>query len=348
MAGSAKNISRVAQSRADEALVRAVTAHVRDRVEPQGGQKFLARRPDDECSPIVYRGDQVVGTTGGSGWADHLAQQATTLFLASLGPQSAAAQLLALALDVPFTAGLDTAAVAGVIPQGAAGGFVEEGEPIPVTSFEFSAASLRRKKLALIAAITRELAKGGRAEKEIGRVLREAGALTLDAVMFSADAATDAAPAGLFYGVTETAFGGFDQDPTLNALLALTSALTPIGGERIAFVTSPTRALQIAAKFPDIKQPVLASNAIADDRIAGVALDALAVAIDPGADIEISQNALFHMNDEPAEIVAGDPATADPVRSTFQTATLGIRLILELDWAQRADGAVAFQDGLGW
>ena len=63
---------------------------------------------------------------------------------------------------------------------------------------------------------------------------------------------------------------------------------------------------------------------------------------------QVSAEALIHMSDSPAEIVSDAPSTADPMRSMWQTATLSIRLIVEMDWALRDPRAVAMADGIAW
>ena len=297
---------------------------------------------------MVHRAATGPGTLSGTGWAADVAQTAVSEFVASLGPMSAASQLFAQALQVPLRPGTSDVRIPGAIPTGIAGAFVEEGEPIPVTAWNFAAATLSSKKLAILTAITRELAKTGRAEREVRRLLREAAALTLDAYLFSDDAATDAAPAGLFYGLTPITTQAFDSDALVNDLTALVAAVAPIGGDRLAYVASPARAAQISMRVPALRFPVFASSAIPDTRIAAVALDALAVGIDPTPDIYVDSQASVHMSSEPLELVSDNPTTADPVRSFYQTASIGIRLILDCDWALRDPGAVAMVEGVAW
>lgn len=341
-------IARRTQNRVEDALVRAVVATVRQRVVPDGAEKYLARRPEDEVSRQVYRAVQSLGTVDASGWAAELAQQAPLAFVIGLGPLSAAARLFDMSVQVPISQGQAAAPVSGVVSAAGAAAFVAPGDPIPVTKFEFDTATLEPRKLAVLTAITRELAKGARAEGEIRRLLRESAALTLDAVLFGEADSTDAAPAGLFYGLDPIAAGAFDGDPMVNDLASLAAAVTPIGGDRIAYLASPARAVQISARVPQLRYPVLASAAIADTRVAAVAYDALALTVGPSPDIVISQEGVVHMSTAPAEIVSEGPATADPVRSMYQTATVGIRLLLDIDWQLRADGAVAVREEVAW
>lgn len=336
---------RIAQAKQGDILLRAIIGEVLDKAKPDGAAAYFARCNDSEAVKTVHRASTTYGSTGSAGWGAEVARTATADFIAGLGPMSAASRLFALAVQPPFPAGGATLNIPAVISE-AAGGFIAEGEPIPVVSWDFSAASLNHKKLGIIGAVSRELAKTRGSEAEIGRLLRESAALTLDAALFSSSAATATTPAGLFYGVSATAPGAWgDGDVLETVLTTLAGAVAPIAGDQIAFVTSPARALQISMRYPNLRYPVLATSAIADSRIAVVALNALAVAIDPAADLSVSSEAVLHMSDVPLEIVDDSAAKADPVRSMFQTSVIATRLIIEMDWTLRAAGAVAFVDG---
>lgn len=52
----------------------------------------------------------------------------------------------------------------------------------------------------------------------------------------------------------------------------------------------------------------------------------------------------------PAQIaVAGTPnVVAAPVRSMFQTDSLALRMILDMNWTMRRAGMVAFVTSVGW
>src|SRR5262249_58139882 len=85
------------------------------------------------------------------------------------------------------------------IAQGQAG-FVGQGKPIPVAQFATApGVSLTPHKLALISTLTREMIESSNAEAIIRAVLTESAAVGLDAVLFSANAATADAPPGLLY-----------------------------------------------------------------------------------------------------------------------------------------------------
>jgi hypothetical protein len=42
------------------------------------------------------------------------------------------------------------------------------------------------------------------------------------------------------------------------------------------------------------------------------------------------------------------PTTADPVRALYQTVCVAVRMIVEIGFVPRRDGAVAFIDNPGW
>jgi len=71
--------------------------------------------------------------------------------------------------------------------------------------------------------------------------------------------------------------------------------------------------------------------------------------IDPAPRFEVSEQALLHMDSDPAQIsTAGAPnLIAGGVRSLFQTDTIGLRMILQAAWALRAP-AVAYIADVSW
>jgi hypothetical protein len=83
-----------------------------------------------------------------------------------------------------------------------------------------------------------------------------------------------------------------------------------------------------------------------------IAVDAAAFASSLGAiDFQTSSEATLHMEDtSPAQIgTVGTPnVIAAPTRSLFQTASIGMRSLLDVDWTLRRSGAVAFISGVTW
>lgn len=332
-------------------IYRAVTAAVRESVFPDGASRYLAQRPADRTSPVIFRAATEPATTAGDNWAGDLVDAALMDFLADLGPLSAGSQLFAMGMQIPFDDKHNVARVPAIRPAALSGAFISEGLPIPVMQFSVSAEAPTPRKMAIIAAVSRELARSSQAEIGIEQVLRESAALTLDHFLFSDTADTGSNPAGLFHGVTPiSGTDAFSADPMIADLTALTSAVAPVAGANIAFIASPARALQISSSLANLVYPVLPSSAMSDNKIAAVAVNGVAVSAYPIPDIEVGPDATLHMDDVPAEIVsAGSPGTtAAPVSSMFQTGLIAIRLIAHVSWVKRHSGVVAVREGLAW
>jgi len=75
-----------------------------------------------------------------------------------------------------------------------------------------------------------------------------------------------------------------------------------------------------------------------------------ATATGDAPEFDVSETAVVHMEDTtPLEVVSGTgPTTADPVRSFWQTGTIGIRMIQDVSWKMRRSGMVQWIDGTSW
>lgn len=332
-----------------DALYRAVHACVSRNVAPKGDQEFLRALEGDQATPMLLRAATAGGTLANDTWAGLLASQAVVDFLASLGTSSAASQLIAMSLGIPL-AGNEVVAAPVINPKAVSGGFVGEGDPIPVTSFAVAGPTLSQKKIAFLTVITRELAKRSRAQALVEQTMRESSSLTLDASLFHAAAATTAAPAGLFNGaVPVTPSAG--ANPMLSDLTNLAAAIASVAAGRIVFIASPVNAVRANLGFPrELPYPVLPSSALDDETVAAVAPDALVFTADPIPEIDVSTEAVLHMDTDPDQIsTAGSPPVlAHPTMSMFATDQLAIRLLLDVSWAKRHTSAVAVATGVDW
>ena len=96
---------------------------------------------------------------------------------------------------------------------------------------------------------------------------------------------------------------------------------------------------------------LLTSSALASGMIICVAPNALVSASDPRPRIDLSDQAVFVMDDTaPAQIgTVGSPNVAGaPARSLFQNDEIGLRLRLEINWTLRTTGAVAWTQAVLW
>ena len=251
-----------------------------------------------------------------------------------------------------------------------AGSFVGEGAPIPVRQGAFTAVQLIPKKVAVITTFSREISE--HSDPAIEGILRDAittdTAVAVDSVLMDNNPATAIRPAGLRNGVatlTPTAGGGFAAvvgDVKLLAGAMLTATLgnvrspvwlmSPTLVLALRLTVAPNGALVFADEinrgtfmgWPYIESP----NVTADTLFLIDAADFMSASGDPRFDV--SDQATVHMEDSaPAAIVPGPsgPASA-PVRSFWQTDTLGIRMIMPLNWAFRRPAMIAYISGVTW
>jgi hypothetical protein len=317
------------------------------------------RRPAD--ADIIEAGDNVAKLIGTApilradvlpldsttpGGADEIVQSAIGGYLASIAPLSAAARLIGLGTRVSLgayeTIAFPTSATIPASPP-----WVTELSPIGVTSAIFDAVDLGpQKKMAAITVITKELAKKPSRRAIFNQLMRERMAHALDLAFFSADAATSAGHQGLRYGLTPIASAGDVADD----IAALLAELASLGGSgQNAIIASTREAAQLSVKVSTLSTPVLATRALAAGTILALDVGAFVSAV---SDVEIfaSEESILHMSDENtvAEIVSGTgPATADPVRSMFQTACVAVRTIVDVSFAMR-NNAITVMENISW
>jgi hypothetical protein len=195
------------------------------------------------------------------------------------------------------------------------------------------------------------------AETLIRAVLAENLTLGLDALLFDAVDVSAVRPMGLRHGVSAiaaTASGGSTITDLMTTDLAnLAAAIAPLAGNRIAFVASPKQAVAIQMrKTTALPYPVFASAALADKIVMAIALNSLVAIGDDQPRFEVSDTAVVHMEqDSPLPFsTSGTPATiAAPLRSTWQTDSLTLRFIMEMNWQLRvASGAISWTENVNW
>jgi hypothetical protein len=302
-------------------------------------QKLFA---DDATTLAIVKANQTVGST--SGWGSSLVASSMSAFLASLTPDSAAAALMRNGLNVNLD-GHSSMLLPKRSTVPATIGATAEGDPIPVRNYSFDQATLGPSaKLAVLSIFSRQLARRGNGRAVVEKVIKEDAALSIDAIYFST------ATGGLLNGVSAIAgySGGDIQAAEVDLKALLTAVATGGSGNDIALITSPSRAIIIDLMFPNWKFPIIASAAVADNRI--IAVDQAALAHATGEpSIDASAEAIVHMSDVPLEIVSDTgPTTADPVRSLWQTDSIGIRMICDVAVVSRRSGAAQYVDNVTW
>lgn len=323
-----------------------------------------ARYPGHEAVGIIAKADQTIGTTGTAGWASELVQTAYFGFLQALTGHSIFPDLLGRGLSLTFdrwgTLSLPrrTAGTAG-------GGFVAEGAPIRVGKITTAAATLTPKKMGVIVAFSKELAK--RSTPAIEGIVRQAiledTAATLDPILLDATASSASRPAGLLNGVSAVGngYGGGDYQAVredIRALLApfhaanaadgIVVLMNPAQGLNMSLMEGPMGDPNWLQRIKDRVTIIESTNVTANRLIAIRASDFAGAGGDP--DFDVSEQATIHMEDTtPLEIVSGTgPTTADPVRSLWQTASVGVRMLMDVSWTMRQTGMVQWVDTTTW
>lgn len=295
---------------------------------------------DRVTTAIVERAAVVPASTTVTGWAAELVQRLVVDTLASLGPVSAAAQLMRAGTVLMFD-GRGLISIPGFIATANDAAWVAEGAPIPVQQFAVTPGTLNPHKIASIAVLTAEMIASSNAERMIGDTLIRAAGLALDAVMFDANPATPERPAGLRSGIA-TATPNPNADPyeaMIGDISGLVAASGAVGGPGpYAVVVNPGRMVSLGMRFIGLADNVrmFGTPTVGND-IVVVALNALASIISANPDIETSKAASLHMDDAPAAI-----GTASPARSLFQTDSVAIKVRWPASWTIRDPRAVAW------
>jgi HK97 family phage major capsid protein/HK97 family phage prohead protease len=319
-----------------------------------GGDKTLdrvleERYPGHEATSIIAKADQTIGTTTVSGWASELLQTVNSGFLQALTGMSIYPELRNRGVGLSFD-GTGTIKLPRRTAGGAGGGFVAEGSPIRVGRITTAAAELTPKKMGVIVPFSRELAR--RSTPAIEAIVRQAiledTASVLDAALLDATASSTARPAGLLNGVSAvgSGYGGGDHvavKEDFKALLApfiaanaadnITVIMNPAQGLSIAMMDGPDNSTNWFAPIRERVTLVESTYATAG-RLIAIRNSDFYTAVGDAPEFDVNETATVHMEDTtPLEIVSGTgPTTADPVRSFYQTATIGVRMLMDVSW----------------
>jgi HK97 family phage major capsid protein/HK97 family phage prohead protease len=318
-----------------------------------------------EATAIITKADQTIGTTGVAGWASELVQTAYADFVQALMGYSIYPALRDRGIGLSFD-GNGTVSIPSRTAGGAGGGFVAEGDPIRVGRITTAATTMTPKKMGVIVPFSRELAK--RSTPAIEALVRQAiledtGAV-LDPILLDATAVSTARPAGLLNGVGAAAvgYGGGDYQAVQEDFYNLLSPfIAANAADNITVVMNPAQGLRLAMMPAPVGNPtwfsairdrvtIIESTHATAGRLIALRNSDFATALGDAPEFDISEQATVHMEDTtPLEIVSGTgPTTADPVRSFFQTATIGVRMLMDVSWKMRRSGMVQWINGTSW
>ncbi|QEZ48952.1 phage major capsid protein [Cupriavidus oxalaticus] len=275
-------------------------------------------------------------------WAAELVQDRIAEYIGNL-PDSVLAQLLPLSIRVNAGAGIRVP----VRTDNTAASFVAENDAIPVLAGAFGEANLRDRKLGVIVPFTMELAAAPGAAPLVKAIAAESISAGGDLVLLSDDAGTDAAPAGLFAGVTPIA--GSDSASTDIAALvaAVPNAIKPV------FVMTDVQA--VGAGSANLLQggvigraAVIVSGHMPVGSIGYLDAQDLVFSVTDGLEIEQTDQATVHMESDALPIIDGAGAVAAPVTSLFQVGAIAVRTLWPVSWVLRRANRVALLTGAAW
>jgi HK97 family phage major capsid protein len=259
------------------------------------------------------------------------------------------------------------------------GSFVGEANPIPVRKLGVASITLTPKKMAVISEFSREI--GLHSTPSIESVIRQAinedTAEAIDTALIDATAADAVRPHGLRYnqftGAAITGLTPSAATATFDKMVADIKALIAAivanrGGRNLVLICNPAQALALEwivvdgrFVFESVEQGTLRGLKFVESHIvpAGmlIMVDAADFATVTGdsPQFDVSDVATIHEEDTtPLPIVGGTVqppvigSIAAPVRSLWQTASIGIRMILEMNWHMRRPGMVSWMTGVSW
>jgi len=133
----------------------------------------------------------------------------------------------------------------------------------------------------------------------------------------------------------------------IDKLVAVASAVAPVAGNgSIAIVAAAAQAAAINLRLPRAPiYPILSSTTLTPGTIIAVALPALVSAVEI-IRVEASTDAVVHEESSSPAVNIGGGVMAHPLRSFFQSDTVGLKLRWPISWALRDPRAVAWMQGV--
>jgi HK97 family phage major capsid protein len=323
---------------------------------------------DHEQTQVVVRAAIAGATTTTAGWASELVATANADFLRLLDPVSVFPGLAAKGTQLSFgpQAGIIRVPSRATTPS-IAGSFVAEGGAIPVRRVGLTSITLAPTKMGVLSVFTREMAAYSNPTIEglLRREIQRDTAMTIDSLLTDAVAATvGLRPAGLRNGVsglTAATGGGYAailKDiqalaapfDTANAGRSLVLLMAPREARALAMSPGPDGTLGWSTAFMG-EFTVLVSSAITAGMLIMVDAEDF-VSVNGTPEFMVSEHTVLHMEDTtPLNIATGAQGSgvlATPAQSMFQTASIALRMLLEITWAMRRTGMVQWQTGTNW
>jgi len=307
----------------------------------------------DVVTDFILRAASAPAEIAVAGWAQEIARVSIYDLIQSITSISAAAEVISRGLKLNMD-GIGTIRVPGrIVNPAAAGAWIAEGNPAPARALSFSnAAILQPRRLSVLYPYSREQAESSNIENIVRQTMGEASGLALDAQMFSATAGDASKPAGLLAGVAPlvpTAGGGTAaRDGDLKNLFAALAAQG--AGKTAALICAMPQAVTLKASLgPKWDYDIIESTVLPAGTVVALEVASFVSGFSAVPTFRVSNVAAYHAEDtSPTQITGGTPSPAVPVRSLFQTDSIGLYMDLFGSWGLRAPGHAQWIQSATW
>ncbi|PZX30852.1 HK97 family phage major capsid protein [Cupriavidus phytorum] len=278
-------------------------------------------------------------------WAGALVQPTVTAFVQEL-PASVLGPLTAYAMRMDASQRIQVPARVSGAPNA---GFVAEGAPVPVISGNVGTGPvLTNGKLSVIVPATMELAANPNAGPVLETLVRESVSAGADAVLLGNAPGTDFQPPGLLAGVTPIVGTGDAVADIKSLVEAVPNLVRPVFVMNQSQYIGATAANLVAADGTIAKAPTVVSAHVETGAVMLIDAQDFVVSTGAGVRFERTEQAVLHMDNEPAAIADNAGAIAHPVQSLWQHYLVAMRATLPITWALRDTGRVAVVTGATW
>jgi HK97 family phage major capsid protein len=313
----------------------------------------------------VHKGNVIAGSAASGNWASDLVLTeggAFADFALYLRPQTVIGKLNLR--NVPFNTAL------GISTSAGGGGWVGEGKPKPLTSFNFDKTHLSPLKCANIVVLTEDLLRQESYSAETLVRDEMANALTqmidTDFLDPTNSGSANVKPASITNGSAHGAASGTgDAADIRNDLRSLINefVLANQQGSQIVLIMRATDALAAGMlvnalgqpEFPNISMgggslfpglEVVTSQVVPSGTVIALQPSEIYLGDDGGFMVDVSREASLQMLDNPTNDVSTPTATS--LVSLWQNNAVGFRCERVLNWAKRRPAAVAYLTGNVW
>ncbi len=321
---------------------------------------------------MITKAAAIPADTTTSGWATNLVQTVIGDFIESLIPFSLYPKIAARGASYTFGRNGTISLPARNTATSVGGAFIAQGAAIPVKQGAFTSVTMTPKKMGVITTMTREITEHSipAIESIVRDAMMEDTGVAIDTILLDATAADTTRPAGLKNGISKVSASatasivGFVADIT-----NLTAALITATSGRLrspAWIMNPGDVLKASLLQTTVGEtpfreemsggtllgyPIFATTTGLSDMMALIDCADFATATGDTPQFSVSDQAVLHMEDtSPTALsaVATPNTVAAPIRSLWQTDTMAIRMILDINWIKRRSGIFQWTDTMAW